>query len=211
MALTVQPKLLRFLQTGEYRRVGGNKNLRSDVRVISASNKDLRQATVAGRFREDLLYRINVITLTLPSLRDRKDDIPMLVEHFLKGHAGQGEPKRLDAKALELLMKYDWPGNIRELENVIERAAVLSQDNMICVDDLALPLTPRSLAHVGAESSRGGILVGSAISLYEIEVAHVRGVLQSVGWNKKTASEILGINIKTLYTKIQAFNLTEAK
>jgi two-component system, NtrC family, response regulator AtoC len=211
MALTVQPKLLRFLQTGEFRRVGGNKNLRSDVRVISASNKDLRQGTIAGRFREDLLYRINVVTVLLPSLRDRKDDIPLLVEHFLKGHAGQGEPKRLDGKALELLMKYDWPGNIRELENVIERAAVLSQDNMIYVDDLALPLTPRTLAEVGTGPMRGGILVGSAISLDEIEVAHVRGVLQSVGWNKKTAAEILGLSVKTLYSKIQAFGLTEAK
>jgi two-component system, NtrC family, response regulator AtoC len=211
MAITVQPKLLRFLQTGEYRRVGGNKNLRSDVRVISASNKDLRQLTAAGRFREDLLYRINVVTVGLPSLRDRKDDIPLLVEHFLKGHAGKGEPKRLDARALELLMKYDWPGNIRELENVIERAAVLSQDNMICIDDLALPLAARSIAEVGAETSRGGVLVGSAMSLDEIEIAHVRGVLHSVSWNKKTAAEILGLSVKTLYSKIQAYGLTEAK
>ena len=211
MALTVQPKLLRFLQTGEYRRVGGNKNLRSDVRVVSASNKDLRQATASGRFREDLLYRINVVTVQLPSLRDRKDDIPLLVEYFLKGHAGQGEPKRVDVKALELLMKYEWPGNIRELENVVERAAILSQDNMICVDDLALPLAPRSLVNVGAESTRGGVLVGSAMSLDEIEVAHVKGVLQSVGWNKKTAAEILGLSVKTLYSKIQAFGLAEAK
>jgi DNA-binding NtrC family response regulator len=209
MALTVQPKLLRFLQTGEYRRVGGNKNLRSDVRIVSASNKDLRQAAVGGRFREDLLYRINVVTVALPSLRDRKDDIPLLVEYFLKGHAGQEEPKRLDAKALELLMKYDWPGNVRELENVIERANVLSHDKMICVDDLALPLMPRSIADVASQSARSGMLVGSAVTLDEIEVAHVKGVLQSVTWNKKTAAEILGISVKTLYTKIQAYKLVE--
>jgi DNA-binding NtrC family response regulator len=211
MTLTVQPKLLRFLQTGEYRRVGGNKNLRSDVRVISASNKDLRQAVVAGRFREDLLYRINVVTVPLPSLRDRKDDIPLLVEHFLKGHAGQGEPKRVDANALAMLMKYEWPGNIRELENVIERAAVLSQDNMICVDDLALPITLRTLSEVGAGSPYGRIFVGGAISLDEIEVAHIQAVLQSVGWNKKVAAEILGLSVKTLYSKIQAFGLAEEK
>jgi two-component system, NtrC family, response regulator AtoC len=211
MALTMQPKLLRFLQTGEYRRVGGNKNLMSDARIVSATNKDVRKEVAAGRFREDLLYRINVITLQVPSLRDRKDDIPLLVEQFLKHHAGQQESKRLDGKALALLLKYDWPGNIRELENVIERAAVLSQDNMIVVDDLALPLIPRTLTDASAQSSRGGILVGSAMSLDEIAVAHVKGVLQSVNWNKKTAAAILGINVKTLYTKIQAYGLVEAK
>jgi two-component system response regulator HydG len=157
------------------------------------------------------LYRINVVTVALPSLRDMKDYIPLLVEQFLKSHSGRGEPKRLEAKALELLMKYDWPGNIRELENVIERAAVLSQDSMICVDDLALPLSPRSIGDMGGGSSHGKIFVGSAISLDEIEVAHVRAVLQSVSWNKKTAAEILGLNVKTLYSKIQAFGLAEAK
>ncbi|MGA3246507.1 MAG: sigma-54 dependent transcriptional regulator, partial [Bacteroidota bacterium] len=145
MPLAIQPKLLRFLQTGEFRRVGGNKNLKSDVRIISATNKDLRLETAARRFREDLLYRLNVVTLELAALRDRKDDIPLLVDHFLRSHAGTKQPKRVEERALELLVKYDWPGNVRELENVLERAAVLSQDDVICLDDLALPLRSGSI------------------------------------------------------------------
>ena len=207
MPLTVQPKVLRFLQTGEFRRVGGNKNLRSDVRIISATNRDLRQDAAAKRFREDLLFRINVITLQLPTLRERKDDIPLLVEHFLKSHAGNKEPKRLDEKALGMLMQYDWPGNVRELENVVERAAVLSQDKMIYVDDLALPLRSRSLQESASGKSVGEIRAGSAISLAEMQRAHVAGVLESVSWNKELAAKILGVSLKTLYAKMQAYGL----
>jgi DNA-binding NtrC family response regulator len=102
----------------------------------------LRQEVLAKRFREDLLFHVNVVTLELPPLRDRRDDIPLLVEHFLKVHAGNKEPKRLDERAFEVLMQYDWPGNIRELENVIERAAVLSRAATISAGDLAIPLAP---------------------------------------------------------------------
>ena len=140
LPLALQPKLLRFLETREYLRVDGKKLLRSDVRLISATNKDLRQGVAEEWFREDLLLHINVVTLELPLLRDRKDDIPILVEHFLKVHAGNKEPKHLDEKALHLLMNYDWPGNIRELENIIERAAVLSRETIIHAADLAVPL-----------------------------------------------------------------------
>ena len=140
MPLTVQPKLLRFLETREYLRAGGKKILKSDVRLISATSKDLRQEVVAKRFREDLLLHVNAVTLELPALRDRKDDIPLLVDHFLKAHAGNKEPKHLDERAIEVLMKYEWPGNIRELENVIERAAVLSREPTIHADGLAVPL-----------------------------------------------------------------------
>ena len=136
----LQSKLLRFLQTREYLRVDGKKLLKSDVRIISATNKDLRQGVAEEWFREDLLLHINTIALELPLLRDRKDDIPLLVEHFLKVHAGNKEPKRLDDKTIEILMKYDWPGNIRELENIIERAAVLSKEMIIHAADLAVPL-----------------------------------------------------------------------
>ncbi|MEK6755137.1 MAG: sigma-54 dependent transcriptional regulator, partial [Bacteroidota bacterium] len=211
IALTVQPKLLRFLQTGELRRVGGNKILKSDVRIISATNKDLRQEAATGRFREDLLYRLNVITLQLPTLRERKDDIPLLVEHFLKRRAGTKEPKRIEERALEILMKYDWPGNVRELENVVERAAVLSQDNLIRVDDLAIPLGSKSILESSSGGPAGGIRAGSAVSLAEIQKAHVDGVLKSVNWNKELAAKILGISVKTLYSKIQSYNLTGLK
>ncbi|MBF8294067.1 MAG: Sigma-54-dependent Fis family transcriptional regulator [Bacteroidetes bacterium] len=209
ISLMVQPKLLRFLQTGEYRRVGGNKNLNSDARIISATNKDLLQEVAAGRFREDLLYRLNVITLHLPALRERKEDIPVLVGHFLKKHARMKGSKRVDEKALELLMNYDWPGNVRELENVIERAAILSRDEVIRMDDLALPIGPRSLTEPLAQAQPGTPRLGSAVAMVEIEKAHIDGVLKSVSWNKNIAAKILGISLKTLYTKIQQYDLAK--
>lgn len=209
ISLMVQPKLLRFLQTGEYRRVGGNKNLNSDARIISATNKDLLQEVAAGRFREDLLYRLNVITLHLPALRERKEDIPVLVGHFLKKHARMKGSKRVDEKALELLMKYDWPGNVRELENVIERAAILSRDEVIHMDDLALPIGTHSLIEPLAQAEPGTPRLGSAVAMVEIEKAHINGVLKSVSWNKNIAAKILGISLKTLYTKIQQYDLTK--
>jgi two-component system, NtrC family, response regulator HydG len=209
ISMTIQPKLLRFLQTGEYRRVGGNKNMKSDVRIISATNKDLRQEVASGGFREDLLYRLNVITLNLPSLRERKEDIPILVDHFLKKRFRFKDVKRLDEKALDVLMKYDWPGNVRELENVIERAAILSRDDVIRTDDLALPIGTRSFVVPLASSEPGSPRLGSAVPMVEIEKAHIDGVLKSVGWNKNVAAKILGISLKTLYTKIQQYDLTK--
>jgi DNA-binding NtrC family response regulator len=207
----VQPKLLRFLQSGEFRRVGANQNMRSAVRIISATIKDLRSEVAAGGFREDLLYRLNVIVLHLPPLRERKNDIPLLVEHFLKKRSGTANPKRLDENAFQVLMKYDWPGNVRELENVIERAAVLSRDDVIHVDDLALPLGTRSILDFVQAASANAIRAGCAISLAEMQKAHVEGVLDSVKWNKKTAAKILGISVKTLYSKIQAYSLSERR
>jgi two-component system response regulator AtoC len=207
ISLMVQPKLLRFLQTGEFRRVGSNAILRSDVRVISATNKDLRQEVANSRFREDLLYRLNVITLKLPVLRDRKEDIPLLVDYFLKHKVRSKEPTRIDPNALEMLTKYSWPGNVRELENVIERAAILCQDNLIRIDDLALPLGPRPTEDRDQDSARSQL--GTALSLREIEKIHIEGVLKLVQWNKNTAAKILGISLKTLYTKIQQYNLAK--
>ena len=115
----IQPKLLRFIQTGEFRRVGGTTTLHADVRIISATNKDLMQEVSAGRFREDLLYRVNVITIELPSLKDRSEDIPLLVENFLNKKFHTKTKKKISPKAMEILMKYEWPGNVRELENMI--------------------------------------------------------------------------------------------
>lgn len=209
ISLFMQPKLLRFLQTGEYRRVGGNKNMQADVRVISATNKDLRNEVKTNRFREDLLYRLNVITLHLPTLKERPEDIPALVEYFLKSRVRSKEVKKIDAKALDLLSKYEWPGNIRELENVIERAAILCLDNMIRVEDLALPLGSRPPADRRNSGDVSGVQVGNAVSMTDLEKAHIAGVLKIVGWNKNTAAKILGISLKTLYTKIQQYNLTK--
>jgi two-component system, NtrC family, response regulator AtoC len=211
LPLTMQPKLLRFLQTGEFRRVGGNKNMRADVRVISATNADLRNETSSKRFREDLLFRLNVITLRLPPLRERKDDIPLLIDHFLKVRAGTKQPQRLDENALEILMKYDWPGNVRELENVLERACVLSQGDVICLDDLALPLRSGSVGESVLGGSLTGVRTGSAISLLDIQKSHVEGVLASVNWEKELAAKILGIRLNTLYNKIRSYHLKEPK
>lgn len=202
VSLSVQPKLLRFLQTGEYRRVGGNQVLSADVRVISASNRDLRQAVADGRFREDLLYRLNVITLEVPSLRGRKEDIPDLVEHLLRRKATAAGPLRIDPRAMEQLLQYDWPGNVRELENVLERASILCRDGMIRADDIALP---RPTAGVAS----GPGMLGSSISMRDVERAHIQGVLTLVHWNKVAAAEILGISLKTLYTKITTYELSK--
>ncbi len=139
LPLKSQPKLLRFLQTWEFSRVGGSKTLKSDVRIVSATARDLQREARARSFREDLLLQLNVITLQLPALKDRKEDIPLLVDQFLDEHAGSKQPKKLDAQALASLMDYDWPGNVRELENVIHRAAVLSDGNTISISQIALP------------------------------------------------------------------------
>ena len=210
MPLAVQPKLLRFVQTGEYRRVGGTKNLKSDVRIISATNADLRLEATERRFREDLLFRLNVITITLAPLRERKDDIPALIDHFLKARAGTKPPKRLDDKALDVLMKYDWPGNVRELENVIERAAVLSEEETICADDLALPIRSRTEVGMSQGTLEGGaIRAGSAVTLDEMHRAHIAGVLHSVAWDKALAAKILGVSKKTLYDKMKRMHISE--
>jgi DNA-binding NtrC family response regulator len=198
ISLMIQPKLLRFLQTGEYRRVGGNKNFKSDVRVISATNKNLHDEIGIGKFREDLLYRINVITLSVPSLRERPEDIPLLVDYFLKNRVRPRELKMIEPKALELLMKYDWPGNVRELENVIERASILCKDNHIGVEDIALPIGKRTGLFKEPAFTAGSPQIGSAVSIHEIEKFHIAGVLNTVGWNKNTAAQILSISLKTL-------------
>jgi two-component system response regulator AtoC len=202
-----QPKLLRFIQTGEYRRVGGNKNFKSDVRIISATNKKLIDEVKAGRFREDLLYRINVITLNIPSLTQRKEDIPLLAQSILDRKNKQHEKKQLHADALQALMEYPWPGNVRELENVLERAIVLCNDEFIRPKDLALPM---HLSVSQRTTGDGNGKIGSAISIQELETKHIAAVLNNTKWNKNLAAKILGISLKTLYTKIQQYNLKEA-
>lgn len=199
-----QPKLLRFIQTGEYRRVGGNKTLKSDVRIISATNKTLIDEVRAGRFREDLLYRLNVITLTIPSLIHRKDDIAALAEGILVRKNKSKEKKAIHPDTMKALLEYEWPGNIRELENVLERAMILSTDEFIRPKDLALP------HQLVARSENGGQgKIGSAVTIDEIERDHITAVLLNTKWNKNLASKILGISLKTLYTKIQHYNLEE--
>jgi two-component system, NtrC family, response regulator AtoC len=196
-----QPKLLRFIQTGEFRRVGGNKIMKSDVRIISATNRHLIDDVKEGRFREDLLYRINVITLTIPPLRDRREDIPLLANEIVAHKLKTRNAKKLRPDTIRALVEYQWPGNVRELENILERAAILSTDEYIRPKDLALPRSSSS----GPASGK----IGSSVSLRELEGEHIAGVLHHTGWDKSLAAKILGISLKTLYTKIQQYNLSK--
>jgi two-component system response regulator AtoC len=207
ISLMVQPKLLRFVQTGEYRRVGGNKVLKSDVRIISATNKDLSQEVRAGRFREDLLYRLNVITIEIPPLQSRLEDIPLLVDWFLKNRLKTKTQVQINPKALEVLLKYDWPGNVRELENVIERAAILCADNMIQPHDLSLPLKATMLSSALKDED----VLGGPIPMREIERLHIQGVLKNAEGSKSKTAKILGISLKTLYNKINQFQIKDGQ
>ena len=199
----VQPKILRFIQSGEFRRVGGNITLTADVRILSATNKNLKEEVREGRFREDLLYRLNVITIDIPPLRQRKEDIPLLVAGFINSRMKTRTKPTISPKAVEVLMEYDWPGNIRELENVIERAAILCRNNVIEPQDLSLPHTPTPLPAGGHPDNK----LGTALALKEIERLHIEGVLKSFRGNKAEAANILGISLKTLYTKIQQYQI----
>ena len=191
----IQPKLLRFLETGDFRRVGGTNELKADVRVISATNKNLQEESRSGRFREDLLYRLTVVTIRIPALKDHPDDIPLLVDYFLKKKSKSRETKTLSAKALEKLMKYDWPGNVRELEHMIEGAVILSPNQMIDASDLHLP-------------ERQAEPVSESMSMEDVERVHIEKVLRMFNGNRKKTAEALNISEKGLYLKIKEYGLS---
>ena len=195
----IQPKLLRFLETGEFRRVGGTNLLRVDVRVVSATNKNLREEVAAGRFREDLLYRLNVITLQMPSLRERAEDIPLLVEYFLKIKAKSKNVKQLSPGAQRLLTTYPWPGNIRELEHVIEGAILLSSGDLIEDSDLQL--------YVQRPAAPPTYPLPESGALEDLERRHIERVLGENRYNRARTAEQLGISKKTLYLKIKRYGL----
>ncbi|MFQ5905469.1 MAG: sigma-54 interaction domain-containing protein [bacterium] len=191
MSPMVQTKLLRVLETKSFRRVGGTEPVKVDVRLLVASQQDLREAVLKGTFRNDLYYRLCTITINIPPLRERKGDIPYLVEHFLDRLASAHEKPRssISEEVLNIFSGYDWPGNVRELENVIERAFVLSSDGVITVDDL--PAKFRAMERVRT--------VEGLPSLDEIKKRHVLTVLKTVEGNKTKAARILGVDRKTLY------------
>lgn len=198
MPIGLQAKLLRFLDSGEFRRVGGNKALRVGVRVIAATNKDLTAGIKAGSFREDLYYRLNVINITLPPLRERKEDITELARHFLKKYAKKLAKNVNDftPEAVDLLSAYRWPGNVRELENVVERAVIVSESDLIGAEDLAIP----------AYASIEGMNVNP--SLEEMEKDYILRVLKETGGNQSKASQLLGIDRKTLYLKLKKYGIS---
>lgn len=211
MPLTLQPKLLRFLQTGEFCRVGGTKVLKSDIRIIAATAKDLRHEVRAGRFLEELLLRLNPIALDVPNLRERKQDISVLVEQFLKDQAGSKQPKRLDADALEMLLAYDWPANVRELENVIQRAAILTDGEVIGVEHLAIP--HRALGFHKSVKPRRVVKakVVQPASSHALSRTRLKRVLETVKWNERRAAKILGTDEQNVKAKIKVFRLRKPR
>jgi two-component system response regulator AtoC len=192
--LAMQSKLLRFLQEHEIKRVGGTESVKVDVRVIAATNQPLELLVKSGKFREDLFDRLNVVTVTLPPLRERKEDIPALANHFLQKFSEENHKNisHLSPEALEILIQYSWPGNVRELEHTIERAVILSIHPIVLPEDL-----PKQMF---AEIEGPEFLIPEKLlSLRELEKIYVLKVLQETGGNKKKASEILGIDRTTLY------------
>ncbi len=206
MSLAMQAKLLRVLEDKEIRAVGSDKPRKIDVRVIAATHKDLEKAVKEGTFREDLFYRLNVIPIYLPKLKERVEDIPLLVEYFLKKYGEEaGRPNiRISREALACMMKYSWPGNVRELENLIERLVVLSTGDEIRVEDL-----PDYIGVCKAETVVEELTLGERITLEELEKRYILKVLRETGWHKSNAAKILGIDRRTLYRKIKEYKLEE--
>ncbi|MBN1300105.1 MAG: sigma-54-dependent Fis family transcriptional regulator [Melioribacteraceae bacterium] len=201
LSLTLQPKLLRFLEKGEFRRVGGVTNLSSDVRVIGATNKNLMEEAENKSFRRDLLFRLNVITLTIPPLRERGKDVILLSNYFMQKNTPFRNSKSLSKDAETALLNYSWPGNVRELAHTIERALIFSDNDAIKVKDLNLPQTSASSGD-GLYDDQGMIL-----SLDAIEKQHIIRVLDEFSWNRESTAKALGIAQKTLYSKIKKYNL----
>jgi DNA-binding NtrC family response regulator len=186
------------IELGEFRRVGGNRQIRVDVRVLAATNRNLEEEVKKGRFREDLFYRLNVVTLSLPPLRERKEDIPMLVDYFLRTQGMEGGwGKAISADAVGSLKNYDWPGNIRELANVLERALILSTGNTITLKDLPLTILGKS-----------STLPQSVSTLVEIEKNLIEKTLQELNGNKTKTAKTLGISLRNLYRKLEKYEIT---
>src|SRR5258705_7504752 len=200
----VQGKLLRVLQEHEIKRVGGTDSFGVDVRVIAATNRDLGSVITGGGFREDLFYRLSVVTLRVPPLRERREDIPVLASHFLSMYAAaNARPVTGSAPAaMSMLVGYEWPGNIRELEHAIERAVALTTHSVVQPEDLP----PRCVEAVATPDPPG-----SPLSLRGVVTRHVRRVLREARWNKKLAAQLLGVHRRTLYrlTKRYGISLSE--
>jgi two-component system response regulator AtoC len=206
MAQALQTKLLRVLQERQIRRVGETKSVPINVRVLAATNESLLDKTREGAFREDLYYRLAVIPIEMPALRERIEDIPLLVNHFIHknaAHAGQ-EPKKIDPKALEILQRYRWPGNVRELENAIERACALCEEGLIKVSDLPPHVVRQANAPLPEEKS-GALPVGQTLDEYirEQERRYIEETIKFNGASREKAAKMLGISMATLYRKLE--------
>ncbi len=198
MPINIQAKLLRVLESGEIRRLGDSKVIFVDTRIITATNKDLTSMVKKGSFREDLFFRINIVRIFLPPLRDRHDDIPLLAQHFLKTHKINMTEKKFCPDALECMKRYSWPGNIRELENFVENMIVVVEEEKIGVCNLP-------------EEIRGYVandyVLDADVSLSDLEKQHIINTLAKMNGNKTRVADTLGISIKTLYNKLKAYNI----
>ncbi len=197
----IQAKLLRFIQEGEIYRVGGKEPIKVDIRLISATNRELDAEVVKGNFREDLFYRINTIMIHAPPLRRRKDDIPILIEHFLTKNANSmllNRGRQMSEEAMQIMQKYDWPGNIRELQNVCERLQILSDGHMIMPGDL-----PEHIRNPDQKIDVNDY--DPSFTLYELEKRYILKALRYFDGNKTQAAQALGITIKTLYNKLHEY------
>lgn len=194
LTLPVQGKLLRVIETGRFFRLGGVKETSADVKIVSATNKDIKSEAEQGNFRADLYYRISTLTVSIPPLRERQNDIPLLVDHQVKSNAAF-KHKRFSGDALRILSEYPWPGNVRELQNVVHRVLLLSKNDLIEPDDLPADLT----ANPNLSGRR----------LEDVEREHILTVLKEVGGHKGKAAEILGVDPKTLYRKLLSYGVSE--
>jgi len=202
----IQVKILRALQEKEITPVGSTKTIKVDVRIIASTNADLEKMVAEGRFREDLYYRLNVVYIQLPPLRERKDDIPLLTSHFLKKYTSLYNlpPKKISDETMKILLEYSWPGNVRELENAIERAVILSEGEVIKPADLPEKIRNRFSVKVSDQVNLSGL------TLEELERRYILQVLDETGWNKNRAAQILGIDPSTLYRKLQRYGLSKS-
>jgi len=202
MSPSIQAKLLRVIENRKFLKLGDTKETEVDVRFIFATNKDLVEEVKHGRFRKDLFFRINAFIIQLPSLREKKDDIPLLTKYFLGKFIKGGIKKRLSEKAMKLLIEYNWPGNVRELANVIERACLISTDR---VEILAEDLPETIFTEKYNKNKDPSIKIEKfGLSLAELEEEYIRNVLKSVGGNKSKAARILGISRRKLYKKLES-------
>lgn len=217
ISASVQSKLLRVLQEKQFERIGGSETINVSTRVIAATNRNLEKAIKDKQFREDLYYRLNVVTLKLPPLRERADDVKVFAKHFLKRYSEDTckRVKSFSAEAVNALLRHDWPGNIRELQNAVERAVILCNGEVVGPEHLMLPdgAEPHDAAHTGHTASEpaaqagnnGGIPISA--SLRDVERIHIARVLESKNWNQSAAATLLGIDRKTLRSKIREFKL----
>lgn len=233
MPMEAQTRLLRVLQSGEFTTVGGARTIRTDVRIVAATNRDLSQQVASGQFREDLFYRLNVVPIALPALRERRQDIPLLARHFLENAAAQGLPRRkIDAQALDVLVVHDWPGNVRELENLMRRLAVLARDEVIDAEAIRTMLGETAFQSTTAGSGRAAAPdLAAAVRAYlarlaierplllddgtlydrvigEVERPLIEAMLARHGGNQLRTARAMGINRNTLRKRLDSLNIS---